>query len=59
MTPLTPEQARQQLDAHLREIITWHFYASAIIVFIGLYLFYRHELQVTGIEKHHEKPQAS
>jgi len=41
------------------EIITWHFYASAIIVFIGLYLFYRHELQVTGIEKHHEKPQAS
>src|ERR1043166_4027443 len=25
MTQLTPEQARQQLDAHLREIIEWHF----------------------------------
>jgi drug/metabolite transporter (DMT)-like permease len=35
----------------LAEKITWHFYASAIIVFIGLYLFYQHELQAEGIEK--------
>jgi phenylacetate-coenzyme A ligase PaaK-like adenylate-forming protein len=28
MTPLTPEQAKAQLDAHLREIITWHFSAE-------------------------------
>ena len=39
----------------LAEKITWHFYVSAIIVFVGLYLFYRHELQVVGIEKHAEK----
>ena len=25
MTPLTPDQAKVQLDAHLREIIEWHF----------------------------------
>ncbi len=25
MTPLTPDQAQQQLEAHLQEIITWHF----------------------------------
>ncbi|MEI9897028.1 MAG: hypothetical protein WDN28_25000 [Chthoniobacter sp.] len=25
MTQLTPEQAQQQLDTHLREIIAWHF----------------------------------
>jgi drug/metabolite transporter (DMT)-like permease len=31
------------------EKITWHFYLSAVIVFIGLYLFYRHELK-HGIE---------
>ena len=35
----------------LSEKITWHFYASSCIVFIGLYLFYQHELGVTGIEK--------
>lgn len=28
----------------LGETITWHFFASAILVFIGLYIFYRHEL---------------
>ena len=27
------------------EIVTWHFYVSCIIVFIGLYLFYQEELQ--------------
>ncbi len=39
----------------LAEKITWHFYVSAIIVFIGLYLFYQHELEVVGIanEKKH------
>jgi len=29
----------------LRESVTWHFYLSAIIVFIGLFLFYRDELK--------------
>ncbi|MEX0848885.1 MAG: DMT family transporter [Candidatus Dependentiae bacterium] len=29
----------------LGEVVTWHFYASCIIVFIGLYLFYQEELQ--------------
>lgn len=29
----------------LGETITWHFYLSSIIVFIGLYLFYQDELQ--------------
>jgi drug/metabolite transporter (DMT)-like permease len=28
----------------LNETITWHFFASAVLVFIGLYLFYREEL---------------
>lgn len=27
------------------ETITWHFYASSIIVFIGLFLFYKDEIQ--------------
>ncbi len=35
----------------LKEIISWHFFVSAGIVFFGLYLFYQHELQVVGIEK--------
>src|SRR5712675_2462082 len=25
MTPLTPDEAQQQLEAHLQEIIAWHF----------------------------------
>ena len=29
----------------LGETVTWHFYASSIIVFIGLYFFYQEELQ--------------
>ena len=29
----------------LNETITWHFYASCLIVFIGLYLFYQDELK--------------
>lgn len=28
----------------LSEKITWHFFASSIIVFIGLFMFYKHEL---------------
>ncbi|MGA9530891.1 MAG: DMT family transporter [Candidatus Babeliales bacterium] len=28
----------------LNETITWHFYVSSVIVFIGLYLFYKDEL---------------
>lgn len=35
----------------LGEIITWHFYASAVLVFIGLFMFYKHELQTVGIAK--------
>lgn len=35
----------------LSETITWHFYISSIIVFIGLYLFYKDELTTIGIEK--------
>lgn len=35
----------------LSEIITWHFYLSAVLVFTGLYMFYKHELEVTGITK--------
>lgn len=34
----------------LSEKVTWHFYLSSVIVFVGLYLFYRHELQ-GGISK--------
>jgi drug/metabolite transporter (DMT)-like permease len=30
--------------AFLGEIITWHFYASSAIVFVGLFLFYKDEL---------------
>ena len=33
----------------LKEHITWHFGLSTCLVLLGLYLFYRHELQVTGI----------
>lgn len=33
----------------LGENITWHFYLSAILVFIGLFMFYKHELETTGI----------
>lgn len=29
----------------LGETVTWHFYASSVIVFVGLYLFYQEELQ--------------
>lgn len=36
----------------LAEVVTWHFYLSAAIVFVGLYLFYQHELTAGGIEKH-------
>ena len=35
----------------LGETITWHFFASALLVFIGLYLFYREELIA-----HHPNP---
>jgi len=31
--------------ALLGETITWHFYASSILVFIGLFLFYREEIK--------------
>lgn len=34
----------------LGEQVTWHFYISSIIVFIGLYLFYQEELQETAME---------
>lgn len=34
----------------LSETITWHFYTSALLVFIGLFMFYKHELE-TGITK--------
>lgn len=30
----------------LKEILTWHYAVSAIVVFIGLYLFYQDELKV-------------
>ena len=37
--------------ALLGEKITWHFYASSILVFIGLYLFYREEIkEATSVE---------
>jgi drug/metabolite transporter (DMT)-like permease len=32
----------------LHETITWHFYASSMIVFVGLYLFYQDELKRTA-----------
>lgn len=35
----------------LNEIITWHFYLSAILVFTGLFMFYKHELETIGITK--------
>lgn len=35
----------------LNEVISWHFYLSAIMVFVGLFMFYKHELETTGITK--------
>jgi len=35
----------------LGEKITWHFYASAVLVFIGLYLFYRDETKDIEIDE--------
>ncbi len=32
------------------EVVTWHFYASCIVVFIGLYLFYQEELHESALE---------
>ena len=32
----------------LGEMVSWHFYVSCIVVFIGLYLFYQEELQETA-----------
>ena len=32
-------------------VITWHFYASSIIVFIGLFLFYQDELYIKARTK--------
>lgn len=37
--------------AFLRESITWHFYLSALIVFLGLYLFYKDELVIMQYTK--------
>jgi drug/metabolite transporter (DMT)-like permease len=34
----------------LKEVITWHYGICAIIVFIGLYLFYQDELQLNILE---------
>lgn len=34
----------------MSEVVTWHFYASCIIVFIGLYLFYQEELNEATID---------
>jgi len=42
---LTPLFAALYGWALLDETITWHFYASTIIVFIGLYIFYQNELK--------------
>ncbi len=39
----------------LHEVITWHYYLSAVIVFIGLYLFYQHELKLDGVSKKKEQ----
>lgn len=36
----------------LSEKVTWHFYASCITVFIGLYIFYQEELQENIVIKH-------
>ncbi len=32
------------------EVVTWHFYVSCIVVFIGLYLFYQEELHESAVE---------
>lgn len=37
--------------AFLHEQITWHFYASASIVFVGLYVFYQDE--ITSLQQRH------
>jgi len=37
--------------AFFNEHISWHFYVSAVVVFIGLYLFYQDELRRLRIEK--------
>ena len=35
----------------LGEKITWHFYASSVLVFVGLYLFYKEETKETQLEE--------
>ncbi len=35
----------------LHEVITWHYYVSGIIIFLGLYLFYQDELRSISIAK--------
>jgi len=35
----------------LNETITWHFYASGTVVFIGLYIFYQEELQQIKVQE--------
>jgi drug/metabolite transporter (DMT)-like permease len=35
----------------LNERVGWHFFLSAALVFIGLYLFYQHELQIEPVVK--------
>src|SRR4030095_1016285 len=42
---LRPLFAALYVWAFFQEKISWHFYSSAIIVFIGLYIFYQDELQ--------------
>jgi len=39
----------------LSEHITWHFYISGVIVFMGLYLFYQEELKKYVDPEEHEK----
>jgi drug/metabolite transporter (DMT)-like permease len=43
--------------AFFHETMSWHFYTSAVIVFLGLYIFYQDELrkQTTYLEKDLEK----
>ncbi|MCA9770220.1 DMT family transporter [Candidatus Dependentiae bacterium] len=40
----------------LEESVTWHFYISAAIVFLGLYLFYQDELSSTNKEREEPIP---
>lgn len=42
---LTPLFAAVLGSLFLHEIITWHFYVSVVVVFAGLYLFYKDELE--------------